>query len=199
MQSPRSADLPWIRPQEETMNAMNGTATCAAGLGLALLLGACGSDGVVRPTPASPTPAPAVRTVLLTGSLALPSRTMDVEPFATPGAGTLDVTVDWTFPASPIGVYVVRGACDLDQFNARACNFLTRSETGQKPRTLTLPGVAAGDYFLLVANFSDEGESVALQIGHTTGGGAASAASDVAEGRAADPRFTRRLEALVGR
>ena len=38
-----------------------------------------------------------------------------------------------------------------------------------------VPNVTAGDYFLLIANFADEDESLSLQVGHTTGGGAAAA------------------------
>jgi hypothetical protein len=138
-----------------------------------------------------------VRTILLTGSLALPSSTVDAEPFGVPSTGTLDVTVDWTFPASPIGVYVVRGGCDLDQFNARSCNFLTRSESGAKPRTLSLPNVTAGDYFLLIANFADEDESLSLQIGHTTGGGASAARAGSDAARDREDGQPRAVKALV--
>jgi hypothetical protein len=189
------------------MNAFPRLLALAVSGALVLTLGGCGGDsddnddcarnpsgpGCVRP---SPSPA-AVRTVLLTGSLALPSSTVDVEPFAVPAAGALDITVDWTFPASPIGVYVVRGACDLDRFNDRTCDFLTRSETGAKPRVLSLPNVAAGDYFLLIANFADEDESLSLQIGHTTGGSASAAQATGDAGRGDDHQPRRTVKALA--
>lgn len=179
------------------MNAMQRTLTLAPALALALVLGACGSDGVTPPTPVpSPTPAP-VRTVILTGTLALPPLTIDVEPFTTPSTGTLDITVDWTFPASPIGVYVVRGECNLDQFNARACNFLTRSETTLKPRTITLPSFAAGSYSLIIGNFAEVDESLSLQVGLTTGGGVSSADTANAAGERPDPRFSAKLKGMV--
>ncbi|HVR70647.1 MAG TPA: hypothetical protein VMT87_07350 [Vicinamibacteria bacterium] len=138
-----------------------------------------------------------MRTVILAGSFSLPALTVANAAFAAPSTGTVDITVDWTFPASPIGVYVVRGACALDQFNARACDFLTRSESGQKPRTITLPNVAAGSYVLMLANFGEEDESLSILIGHTTGGGASSARDDGGGVRDRDPRFSRAVESLV--
>jgi hypothetical protein len=73
--------------------------------------------------------------------------------------------VDWTFAASVIGVYVVpAGTCTLDQFNARTCNFLVRSETTTKPRKLSTSNFAAGSYTLLIANFATQDESLSLQL-----------------------------------
>jgi hypothetical protein len=181
------------------MNAMNRTLRLASGLALAVILGACGSDDPTPPTPVTtPTPAP-MRTIILSGSGSLPARTIDVEPFTTAATGTLDITVDWTFPASPFGVYVVRGECNLDQFNARACNFLTRSETGQKPRMITLPSFAAGSYFLLIGNFSEVDESFSLQVGLTTGGGVSSADTANAAAERPDGRFAGKLKGMVSR
>jgi hypothetical protein len=181
------------------MNVIGRTLTLAPGLALVLIVAACGS-GVTEPDPIrSPTPTPIVRTVILTGSVALPSRTVDVEPFSVSSPGTVDITVDWTYSASPIGVYVVRGVCDLDQFNARACDFLTRSETRQKPRLITLPNVAAGNYFLLLANFADDSESLSMQVGHSTGGAASSTRAESAGAHDGDARFSRAINALTRR
>ncbi|PYQ44825.1 MAG: hypothetical protein DMF77_06215, partial [Acidobacteria bacterium] len=61
--------------------------------------------------------------------------------------------------------YAVQGACSLDQFNARSCNFLIRSEPSTiKPRKLSAPNVAPGAYSLFLANFADQDESVATQV-----------------------------------
>jgi hypothetical protein len=49
------------------------------------------------------------------GSGSLPPLTIDEERFTTRATSRVDVTVDWTFPASVIGVYVVQGGCTLDQ------------------------------------------------------------------------------------
>jgi hypothetical protein len=74
------------------------------------------------------------------------------------------VTVDWTFAASPIGVYVVTaGSCSLSQFNAQTCTFLARSETTTKPRKISVANLAAGNYELLLANAGQD-ESLSVQL-----------------------------------
>jgi hypothetical protein len=98
------------------------------------------------------------------GGTAFPPSTLDLESFSTSTTGRLDVTLDWTLPASPFGVYVVQGACNLQQFNARTCNFILRSDSGPKPRKVSASNVAAGSYSLLIANFSSQNESVSTQV-----------------------------------
>jgi len=105
--------------------------------------------------------------------------------------------VDWTLAASSIGVYVVREACSLADFNARKCKFATTSETMQKPRKISMPGFTAGTYELLIANFADVDESVSYEIGLTTGGGASSAS--IVRAGARDPRISGDLVAMVVR
>jgi hypothetical protein len=81
-------------------------------------------------------------------------------------AGRLDMTLDWTFPASPMGLYLVPAStCSLAEFNARTCNFLVRSEPpGAKPRKASSTNLSAGNYRYLVANFGTNQESAALQL-----------------------------------
>jgi hypothetical protein len=76
--------------------------------------------------------------------------------------GRLDVTVDWIDPASPIGVYLTASFCSPEQFNAGTCNLLIRSETGPKPRNISVANLAAGYYQLLIQNLADHGESVTV-------------------------------------
>jgi hypothetical protein len=92
-------------------------------------------------------------------------------PFTTSVSGRLDVTVDWTFPSSQIGIYVVpANSCAPNQLDARACNFLIRSEpTTAKPRRVSATNVAPASYELLIANFTDRDESVAAQVVLSTG------------------------------
>jgi len=89
-------------------------------------------------------------------------------PFTAGTAGRLDVFVDWTFATTPIAVYVVRGTCSLEQLNARTCDFVLRSEaaTTPKPRKLSAPNVAAGNYLLIVGNAGtqDEASSAVIQV-----------------------------------
>jgi hypothetical protein len=77
----------------------------------------------------------------------------------------LDVVTDWTSASSLIGVYVISGDCTLDQFNARTCTFLIRSEpSSAKPRVLSAPSIAAGTYTLVIADFTSFDESIATQV-----------------------------------
>jgi hypothetical protein len=56
------------------------------------------------------------------------------------------------------------GGCSIDQFNAKTCTFLVRSEITTKPRKLSVPNTAAGNYELLVANFGTQDESISGQV-----------------------------------
>jgi hypothetical protein len=97
---------------------------------------------------------------------AVPASTLLYLDFPVPDSGRLDVTMDWTNASSAIGFYLVpANTCTLDEFNAKSCNFLIRSEpVSTKPRKLSKAGLAAGNYRWLIANYSKSDESVALQI-----------------------------------
>jgi hypothetical protein len=84
--------------------------------------------------------------------------------FNTSTAGRIDVTLDWTFPTSPIGMYLIReGTCDFSQFDS--CAFLIRSDPSlTKPRRASAQNVAPGTFELLVVNFSETDESLAGQV-----------------------------------
>ncbi|HUL76357.1 MAG TPA: hypothetical protein VL691_03760 [Vicinamibacteria bacterium] len=136
-----------------------------AGVTLVALLAACGggSSPTITPTPA-PTPTPCTQSTLYQQSGSVPTRTLVYDEFSAADSGRLDVTMDWTFADSQMGVYIVpAGTCALADFNARTCNFLIRSETTTKPRKVSA-NVTAGNYRWLVANFSQTDESAALQI-----------------------------------
>jgi len=77
-----------------------------------------------------------------------------------------DVTLDWTFASSPVGFYLVPvNTYTLDEFNARSCTFLIRSEPSTaKPRKISQPNFSAGNYRWIVANFAEVQESVSLLI-----------------------------------
>src|SRR5262245_5861913 len=97
---------------------------------LALALGGCGGGGSSTPTVIpTPTPVPCTRTTLFSNSGAVPARTLVFNEFAVSSNGRLDMTLDWTFAASQMGLYLVPAStCSGDEFNARTCNFLVRSE-----------------------------------------------------------------------
>jgi hypothetical protein len=134
---------------------------------LALALGACGGDGVTPPTPPpQPPPTPCTRSTVFSNSGSIPARVIVFADIPVPDSGQLDMTLDWTFASSLMGLYLVpAGTCTVGEFNARTCTFLVRSEPpGPKPRTMSAPNIQAGNYRFLIANFSAEDESAALQI-----------------------------------
>jgi len=136
------------------------------GLIMALLLPACGgSSSPTTPATPAPTPNPCTQTTLVQVDGAVAARTLGRVPFSATAAGRLDVTVDWTFATSPIGIYVVSaGTCTIAQFNADTCAYLARSETTVKPRKFSVANVTAGNYELMAANFSDVDESISGQV-----------------------------------
>jgi hypothetical protein len=88
------------------------------------------------------------------------------DDFSVPDSGRLDVTLDWTVASSPIGFYLApANTCTLEEFNARSCSFLIRSEpSATKPKKISTPNFTAGNYRWLIGNFSADQESVSLQI-----------------------------------
>jgi hypothetical protein len=159
---------------------VGGPLTAAA---LALIIGACGGDG---PCPAGQTGTPPnCQVVCPAGTLppdcrvdctttnvyqesgGIPASTVVYDDFSVPDTGRLDVTLDWTVASSPIGFYLVAAntCTTIEEFNARSCNFLVRSEpSATKPRKISTPNFSAGNYRWLVANYASEQESVSFQI-----------------------------------
>jgi len=130
----------------------------------ALILPACGSGPPVTPATPTPTPTPCVQTNVFQNGGPVPSKALIIQPVTTNATGRLDLILDWTFPASPVGLYLVpTGTCNLDGFNSRTCNFLVRSESGAKPRKASAANLASGTYDVLLANFATQDESMTLQ------------------------------------
>jgi hypothetical protein len=147
-------------------------AACA----LAASLSACG-DGPTETCPPGTTGSPpncqpivrvepCIQTVVSTDQGTANSRTLYHGDFSVPDNGRLDITVDYTNTSSLVGVYLTpANTCTIEEFNARTCNFLARSEPpGPKPRKISLPNFTAGNYRWLVGIFSDSNESVSQQF-----------------------------------
>ena len=97
----------------------------------------------------------------------IPAESVAYDDFSVPDSGRLDVTLDWTNASSEIGFYVVpvHTCMTIEEFNARSCNFLVRSEPSTtKPRKISTPSFSAGNYSFLLANYSDRDESASLQM-----------------------------------
>ena len=140
-----------------------GTLACIA------TLGGCGSGSPTTPaTPATPTPVPITRTVVLEGSQAIPADWHYEWWFTTTRAGTLDITVDWTYADSTVWVRLGQGKCDEQVLQAGQCQWLIQSQVSTpKPRVLTLPNAAAGQYTLYIYNGVKQPETVSYLVGLT--------------------------------
>jgi hypothetical protein len=175
------------------MIAVRKMLALAAGVGFAMTLGACGGssgDGCSKnptapgcsPPPTTVAVQPCTQNVVESGGGSHPARTLVFNDFSVPDAGRLDTIVDWTFASTRMGVFLVPvNTCTLEQFNARSCNFLVRSEPSTvKPRKISTPNFAAGNYRWLIGNFSDVEESVSYQFVLSKGSCAALTGSELA-------------------
>jgi len=149
--------------------ALAGLASAVIGLA-----GCGGGDGMPGQCPAGQTGTPpncvvinpCTQSVIYSNSGPVEPHTLRYFDFSVPDTGRLHITLDWTHASSQMGLYLVpANTCTVDQFNARSCNFLVRSEPpGPKPRKVSAASIAAGNYRWLVGNYSDDQESAALQI-----------------------------------
>jgi hypothetical protein len=181
------------------------------GVALAAALQACGGNPAASSCPAGmtgtppncqPTPPPCTQTSVYQDSGPLPPRTLVYDDFSVPDSGRLDVTLDWTFPASRVGFYLVpANTCNtIEEFNTRSCNFLIRSEPSSvKPRRLSLANFNAGNYRWLTGTFGDEAESGSLQIVLSKGNGCPALASASSVASAPKGQELPELERLIRR
>jgi hypothetical protein len=147
-------------------------ACLAAALSVIVGLAGCGSDAPATPTTTTTTLPPCTQTTVRQTSGPISGRTLVFQDFSVPDTGRLDITMDWTNASSMVGFYIVpANTCTtVDEFNARTCNFLIASETPTKPRRISRPDFAAGNYRWIIGNYNTEPESVALQIVLSRGG-----------------------------
>ena len=134
---------------------------------LATTLGGCGggsSPAAPRPVP-TPTPAP-VTALLSEGSQSgLAEHFLLLVPFHTGSFGSIRASVDWTFAASTIHIFISPGRCTVDEINSGSCRFVAVSQTATpKPRVVTATGQPAGDYTLYIGNAAGAEESVSWQV-----------------------------------
>jgi hypothetical protein len=132
---------------------------------LALGLAACGGGGdpIVVATPTPPPTPPPPKTVAQ-GGQALEVGYAYGFYFNIDATGTLDVTVDYTFPDSLMLVWLAKGRCTPEQFEAEQCTYLTTSFTGGKPRKFSVSSQPAGTYTLIVGNLGPKGESFSYAV-----------------------------------
>jgi len=137
-----------------------------AGGTLALSLAACGGGGPTTPTTVpTPVPTPPPPEVAVQGNISLDPLVLYLRPFSISRAGSLDVTVDWTYAHDDVDVYIAQGDCSFDQFIVMQCNIVGFSESfTAKPEKATVATAAAGTYTLLVGNIGPDLESISYQV-----------------------------------
>jgi hypothetical protein len=134
---------------------------------IAVGLSGCGDKIVTPPTPTPPTTLASVTRVVSQGNAPMGSKFVAPVVFTTTTAGSVGITVDWTFATNDVDIFLARGSepCTLQTFNDRSCGFIATEESvSMKPEKLTVASLAAGTYSLYIANFGDTDESVAWQF-----------------------------------
>ncbi len=150
------------------------------GTALALVcLSGCGGGGSSMTSSSTPTttrPTPRPPEVVLQDGFALPAGYLAGAYFDISATGTIEATVDYTFADTTLLVWIAKGACTGDQFEADQCVWAATSFAGAKPRKVSATNQAAGRYTLIVGNASEKDESLSVQVMFTA---AASAAGQV--------------------
>jgi hypothetical protein len=88
--------------------------------------------------------------------------------------GTIDATVDYTFPDTLLVVYVAVGTCTGEMWVADQCEYAATSLEGPKPRKVSATNQQAGQYTIVVWNLGPQSESGVIQIVFTAQLGATS-------------------------
>lgn len=138
----------------------------ASSVCVAVSLAGCGGSSPTpfTPTPVVATPVPCTRDTLFQASGSLPPNTADFESFTTTTTGRVDVSLDWTFPSSKMGIGVAQGPCSLAQLQAGACTLLLQLTSPTKPLKGSAPNVGPGTYGLIILNANSVEESVSAQV-----------------------------------
>lgn len=139
-----------------------GVAGGVAGLLLAIACG--GSDRPTTPSTTTPPTTLPPPSVVLQNSYPIPAGFAYGQTFTTSRAGTLDATIDYTYATNQIVVWMARGNCTVQLFQANQCDFAATSFAGSKPRKVSVTGTSAGTFTLIVGNFGTQDESVSYQV-----------------------------------
>jgi hypothetical protein len=111
--------------------------------------------------------------VVLEGSESLAVDFAFARLFTTDRSGVIDATVDYTRAASQIIIWIAKGQCTAEQFEADRCTYAATSFAGEKPRKVSVTGAAAGEYTLIVGNLGPDDEQVSFRTVLTSTGTAA--------------------------
>jgi hypothetical protein len=136
-------------------------------VGMAMALAACGGGGTSTPTAPAAPPAPS-RSVVGQSNWTAEVGTAARIDATIGGAGSMDVTVQWTFSSNDVDIYVTSTGCasHQDLLNNR-CTLIAKADgVTAKPERLTLT-VQAGTFRIWMANFGPTDESGTVEVGIT--------------------------------
>lgn len=142
----------------------------AAALALVMGLTACGG-GSTNPTPppVNNNPPPPVRSVIgnFTFSLGPIGLAQPVEVTVS-GNGTMDATVQWTFSANDVDLFLTDRSCNATSiFNLGNCNVMARADSFANKPEVIRQTLGTGVYRLWVYNDGPGSESGTLVVGFT--------------------------------
>lgn len=148
---------------------MNSRVVLALAAAAAPFLHGCGASSIL-PSTSTSTHTPTRSVVLQTGWELAAGRFNGYEATFSGGtvSATVDVTVQWTYAANDVDVFVTTAACSADAFAAGGCSYVAKADgTAAKPEHLSFALTASGTYRVYVANFGPDQESGTLEIGIT--------------------------------
>ena len=153
---------------------MNGPSLSVAAGAIAVVLTACGGSSSSPTTQPTPTPRPAPTPELVSqGGAAVCGACGYWFYFTLRTAGTVTITVDYTYPDSTVWLWLATGHCTYEMSEAGQCSWTANSRSTEKPRKLTL-SLVAGEYTLVLDNRTDRNEAMSFQVAFTASASAAS-------------------------
>jgi hypothetical protein len=137
-------------------------AACIVAVGFTACGGSSNSTPTAPPTPV-PTPVPAPELIAQGNSVPICAECglwLYIFPRVT---GRVTITVDYTYPDTPVGLWVSPGHCTYEASVAQQCSWIVRSFVNEKPRKV-IQTLSAGEHTLVIDNFSKRDETVSFQV-----------------------------------
>lgn len=159
--------------------------TYLVGVVLVVSLAACGGTSPEPrppgPSEVPPPPPPPVVVSQMTGVF-LEAEVLGKALFTTSQAGSLEVTLDWTFPENDLDPIMVKGDCSHDDFLAQRCETIGFSSSDTAKPEVATGTAEAGTHTFFVANFGPGDETLSYQIVLTPNASASARPREVFEG-----------------
>jgi hypothetical protein len=159
---------------------------CSVTLGvMAATFMACGGSGsgpTAQATPA-PIPTPPVPEIIAQGTGVRLSAESSLWVYFFPQtAGTVSITVDYTYPDTSLGVWLAPGHCTFEMSQARQCSWIVNSFLTVKPRRV-IQSVSAGEHTLVLDKVTKNRETLSYQVVFTSRAATTVQASPAAQGQ----------------